>query len=66
MLNEVHSILSPPAVRGHNGFDLTLDGKLEKGDGTFTFKKEILGWEIGGNEYTIKLIDENVTQSLSC
>ena len=55
MLHGVHAIFPLPAVTGHNGYDPIAESKLEKGDGTWEYEKEILGWLINGLHGTIQL-----------
>ena len=35
MLHGVHTIFPPPAITGHNGYELIAESKLDKGDGTW-------------------------------
>ena len=55
MLHGIHSIFPPPEVTGHNGFDSVAYKKLVGGDGVWDTQKEILGWIIDGEAYTIQL-----------
>ena len=55
MLHGIHKISPPPEVTGHNGHNLIAYRKLVEGDGIWSTKKEILGWEIDGKDYTIQL-----------
>ena len=55
MIYGVHPIFSPPDVTNHNGFDPVSEGRLEKGEGTCTYKKETLGWDFDGTIFTIQL-----------
>ena len=55
MLHAIHSIFPPPEVTGHNGHDSIAYKKLVAGDGIWDTRKEILGWEFDGEEYTIQL-----------
>ena len=55
MLHGIHTIFPPPSVSGHNGFDPISEGKLEKGEGTWSTTKEILGWVFDGKRATIQL-----------
>ena len=55
MLHGVHAIFPLPAVTGHNRYDPIAESKLEKGDGTWEYEKEILGWLINGLLGTIQL-----------
>ena len=50
VLHGIHSIFPPPKITGHNGFDPISESKLHKGDGTWSTKKEILGWLFDGSE----------------
>jgi hypothetical protein len=55
MINGIHSIFPPPEITTHPGGDPVSEKKLEKGEGTWSFKKEILGWDINGKDFTIQL-----------
>jgi hypothetical protein len=55
MINGIHSIFPPPEITKHPGGDPVSEKKLEKGEGTWAFTKEILGWEINGKNFTIQL-----------
>ena len=59
MMHGIHSIFPPPAVTGHNRFDPISEGKLEKGEGTWSHEKEILGWIVNGENGTITLPANN-------
>ncbi len=60
ILHGIHSIFPPTAVSGHNGEDPVSFGKLLKGEGFWDFKKEILGWDFDGQQYTIQLPPDKV------
>ena len=55
MLHGVHSIFPPPDASGHDGEDPIAQKKLDNGDGDWQYVKEILGWIIDGEQYTIQL-----------
>ncbi len=55
ILHGIHSIFPPPAISGHNGEDPVSHGKLLKGEGFWSFEKEILGWDFNGQNFTIQL-----------
>jgi hypothetical protein len=55
VLHGIHSIFPPPSISNHCGGDPISEKKMEKGDGTWAYKKEILGWMIDGQEFTIYL-----------
>ena len=55
MIHGVHSIFPPPEVTGHPGGDPVSEKKLDKGEGVWSHKKEILGWDFDGKEFTIQL-----------
>ena len=55
MLHGIHSIFPPPTVTGHNGHDSIAHKKLVEGDGLWSTRKEVLGWEVDGRNYTIQL-----------
>ena len=58
MINGVHSIFPPPEVTSHPGGDPISEKKLNNGDGTWSTKKEILGWIFDGENSTITLPPE--------
>ena len=58
MLHGIHSIFPPPKVTGHCGEDPVSESKLAKGEGTWEYRKEILGWIFDGEAYTIQLPPE--------
>jgi hypothetical protein len=55
MINGIHSIFPPPEITAHSGGDPISEKKLLKGEGVWSFKKEILGWDIDGANFTIQL-----------
>ena len=55
MLHGIHSIFPPPQVTKHCGADPISEKKLEKGEGTWSHQKEILGWNFDGKAFTIQL-----------
>lgn len=55
MLHGIHSVFPPPDVTGHNGEDPIAQKKLKAGEGHWATEKEILGWMIDGEFYTITL-----------
>ena len=58
MIHGIHSIFPPPQVSGHNGQDPVSEPKLKKGEGTWAYEKEILGWILNGQDYTLQLPPE--------
>ena len=58
MLYGVHSIFPPPAITGHQGEDPISQKKLDQGEGTWSFAKEILGWLVDGANFTIQLMPD--------
>ena len=58
VLHGIHSIFPPTNISNHCGGDPISEKKMEKGDGRWDFKKEILGWIFDGNEFTIFLPPE--------
>ena len=62
MLHGIHAIFPPPSVTKHCGGDPVSEKKLEKGDGTWSFQKEILGWLFDGEAYTIQLPPEKCSE----
>ena len=55
MLHGIHSIFPPPAVTGHTGGDPIAEKKIAKGEGLWQPVKEILGWIIDGENFTLQL-----------
>jgi hypothetical protein len=55
MINGIHSIFPPPDVTNHPGGDPVSEKKLEKGEGTWSHNKEVLGWDLNGKNFTIQL-----------
>ena len=55
ILHGVHTIFPPPAISGHQGQDPISQKKLDEKEGLWDFTKEILGWEMNGNNFTIQL-----------
>jgi hypothetical protein len=55
MIHGVHSVFPPPDVSGHNGHDPISQPKLQKGEGLWEFKKEVLGWSLDGKNFTLQL-----------
>ena len=55
MLHGIHSVFPPPEVTGHNGEDPIAQKKLRAGEGHWASTKEVLGWMIDGEFYTITL-----------
>ena len=55
MINGIHSIFPPPEITTHPGGDPVSEKKLDKGEGTWAFTKEILGWDINGKDFTLQL-----------
>jgi len=58
MLHGIHSVYPPPSASGHKGEDPIANKKLRRGDGLWSFTKEILGWIFDGNRHTIQLPEE--------
>lgn len=55
-LHTIHSIFPPPEVTGHvNGKDSISRKKVERGDVRFAPTKELLGFELDGQQRTVKL-----------
>ena len=55
ILHGVHLLFPPPEITGHNDKDSIVYQKLVSGDRVWDVKKEILGWDFDGENYTIKL-----------
>ena len=58
MLFGVHFILPPPEVSGHHGKDPVSQKKLDQGEVTWEYTKEILGWLVYGADFTLQLIPD--------
>ena len=56
----IHSIFPPPKVSGHTGEDPVSKTKLQKNEGLFEPQKEVLGWHIDGQNFTIQLPQDKV------
>ena len=55
VLHGIHSIFPPPSISNHCGGDPISQKKMEKGEGTWAYEKEILGWTFNGKTFTIFL-----------
>jgi hypothetical protein len=55
ILHGIHSIFPPTNITNHNGGDPVSEKKMSKGEGTWSFKKEILGWTFDGEAFTVFL-----------
>ena len=55
MLHGIHTVFPPPIVTHHQGGDPISVKKIEKGEGHWRHKKEILGWDVDGKNFTIQL-----------
>jgi hypothetical protein len=55
ILHGIHCIFPPTDITNHCGGDPISEKKMEKGEGTWSFRKEILGWIFDGQAYTIHL-----------
>jgi hypothetical protein len=55
MIHGIHSVFPPPSLTHHNGGDPISEQKLAKGEGNWSFQKEILGWDFDGKSFTIQL-----------
>ena len=62
LLHGIHAIFPPPAHSGHNGEDPVSLKKLRNGDGIWAPTKEILGWLVNGQEFTIQLPQEKAAK----
>jgi hypothetical protein len=58
MLHGFHSIFPPPSITKHNGEDPISQKKMAQGEGDWSTTKEILGWTVNGETFTIKLPDK--------
>ena len=58
ILHGIHSIFPPTAITNHNGGDPISEKKMLAGDGTWSYQKEILGWILDGENFTIFLPPE--------
>ena len=64
MLHGIHSIFPPREVTGHAGEDPISEKKLDQLEGLWDPVKEILGWMINGNDYTLYLPPKKVQKIL--
>lgn len=55
MIHGIHSVFPPTSVTCHSGDNCISEKKLADGEGTWSFHKEILGWEFDGLHRTITL-----------
>jgi hypothetical protein len=55
ILHGIHSIFPPPDISNHCGGDPISEKKMANGDGTWAFQKEILGWILDGQAFTVYL-----------
>ena len=58
MIFGVHSIFPPPEVLGRQGKDPVSQNKMNQGEGKWDYTKEILGWMIDGEYFTLQLIPD--------
>ena len=56
LLHGVHSIFSPIEVTEHGDTDVIVEIKIDKGEGSWDYIKEILGWTFNGKDHTIALL----------
>jgi hypothetical protein len=54
MINGIHSVFPPPEVTGHPDRDPISEKKLLT-EGIWDTKKEILGWDFNGKDFTLHL-----------
>ena len=62
MLHGIHSIFPPDEITQHPGGDSISVKKLKQGEGRWEYKKEILGWNFNGKDFTIQLPYEKCTK----
>jgi hypothetical protein len=55
ILHGIHSIFPPTNITHHSGGDPISEKKMDQGDGTWMYQKEILGWMFNGQDFTIHL-----------
>jgi hypothetical protein len=59
VLHAIHAIFPPPEVTGHQGGKDSISmKKLDQLDGLWDFIKEMLGFELNGDERTISITDD--------
>lgn len=63
LLHAIHQVFPPPNVTGHAG-DSVLKKKLQKGEGTWDVRKEILGWLFDGARWCIEFPPEKANKIL--
>jgi len=66
MLHGVHSIFPQPDASGHDGEDPIAQSKLDNGDGEWNYVKEVLGWIIDGENYTITALIKTIVKNPRC
>lgn len=54
----VHSVFPPPEISNHPGEDPISQKKMEEGEATWDYTKDLLGWLVDGINYTIQLSPE--------
>jgi hypothetical protein len=64
MLHGIHSVFPPPEILGNTSGDPISEKKLKKLEGLWEPVKEILGWIIDRQNYTITLPDEKIEKIL--
>ena len=55
ILHGIHSVFPPTNITKHTGGDPISEKKMDQGDGTWMYTKEILGWIFNGKDFTIQL-----------
>jgi hypothetical protein len=55
MIHGIHSVFPPPEITTHPGGDPISEKKLDKKEGVWSFRKEILGWDFDGENFTLQL-----------
>jgi hypothetical protein len=55
ILHGIHSVFPPTDITKHCGGDPISEKKMANGDGIWKFEKEILGWVVNGQDFTIYL-----------
>ena len=63
MVHGVHAIFPPSEITQHGGGVSVSENKLYKGDETWEYEKEIIGWIFNGQYYTLRLTADKIKKS---
>ena len=65
MLQSIHEVFPPPTKTNHQGHDPIAEGKLQKLEGLWDYRKEILGWIFNGVHRSIELAPKKFTSLMN-